>query len=288
MTLYEKDESLEKNKISGEDKPSMKKAEEFLHLFKKGVEFTESLLKENEKLRYMIVRLEEENKALKRRLAEEKRGDELLMKIKELEREKEEILERFKEVEAENRDFAAKYVEIQEENNALANLYVASYQLHSTLDFKEVLQIIMEIIINLIGAEVFAIFLLDEKTGLLSAVASEGVERDALPSVPLGKGVIGKAVRRGENYFANQINVSEPLELMNPIVVVPLRIKERIIGAIVIYKLLRQKESFTNVDYELFSLLAGQAATAIFGSKLYTESERKLSTIQSFINLLSK
>ena len=28
----------------------------------------------------------------------------------------------------------------------LANLYIASYQLHSTLDFKEVLQIILEIV----------------------------------------------------------------------------------------------------------------------------------------------
>ena len=29
-------------------------------------------------------------------------------------------------------------MEIEEENNNLANLYVASYQLHSTLDFDEV------------------------------------------------------------------------------------------------------------------------------------------------------
>lgn len=286
--IHNEDDILEKDRTTGDEKTVTKRAEELLQIFKKGAEFTESLLKENEKLRYKIVRLEEENKILKRRLTEGGRGEELLRKIRELEREKEEILERFKEVEAENRDFAAKYVEIQEENNALANLYVASYQLHSTLDFREVLQIIMEIIINLIGAEIFAIFLLDEKTGMLTAVASEGVERDELPSIPLGKGVIGKAVRRGENYFAKNIIVSEPLELMNPIVVVPLRIKERIIGAIVVYKLLKQKESFTNVDYELFSLLAGQAATAIFGSKLYTESERKLSTIQGFINLLTK
>jgi hypothetical protein len=41
------------------------------------------------------------------------------------------------------------------------------------------------------------------------------------------------------------------------------------------------------VDYELFTLLAGHAATAIFSAKLYSESERKLSTIQSFIGLLS-
>ena len=47
------------------------------------------------------------------------------------------------------------YVEIEEENNNLANLYVASYQLHSTLDSSEVLKVVLEIVINLIGAEIF-------------------------------------------------------------------------------------------------------------------------------------
>ena len=39
---------------------------------------------------------------------------------------------------------------------------------------------------------------------------------------------------------------------------------------------------------ELFTLLAGHAATAILASKLYSQSERKLNTIQGFIDLLTK
>ena len=34
-------------------------------------------------------------------------------------------------------------------------------------------------------------------------------------------------------------------------------------------------------------LLAAHAATAIFSSKLYSQSERKLNTIQSFLDLLT-
>ena len=68
---------------------------------------------------------------------------------------------------------------------------------------------------------------------------------------------------------------------------VPLKIKEHVIGLVVIYKLLQQKDSFSAVDYELFSLLAAHAATAIFSSKLYSQSERKLNTIQSFLDLLT-
>ena len=61
----------------------------------------------------------------------------------------------------------------------------------------------------------------------------------------------------------------------------------KLIGLIVIYRLLQQKDAFSAVDYELFSLLAAHAATAIFSSKLYSQSERKLNTIQSFLDLLT-
>jgi hypothetical protein len=40
------------------------------------------------------------------------------------------------------------------------------------------------------------------------------------------------------------------------------------------------------MDYELFTLLAGHAATAIFSAKLYSASERKLSTLQGFLDML--
>ncbi len=81
---------------------------------------------------------------------------------------------RYRKVEEENKEFADRYIEIEEQNNNLANLYVASYQLHSTLDYREVVRIVQEIVINLIGAEVFHVFIVSEKTGLLEVEISEG------------------------------------------------------------------------------------------------------------------
>jgi transcriptional regulator with GAF, ATPase, and Fis domain len=271
-----------------EGRDAVKRADEFLQVFKKGAEFTQDLLKENERLRFRIVKLEE---TLKERSAGG--GDDsaeavaLREQIAALEQEKEEILGRIKLVEEENQGFANRYVEIEEENNMLANLYIASYQLHSTLDFKEVLQIILEIVINLIGAEEFGILLLDEKTNRLEPVASEGVETTALPSVNVGHGIIGEAVKSGENYFIDSMQ-GYTRDFEKPLVCIPLKIKEHVIGVIVIYKLLVQKDEFTSVDYELFTLLAGHAATAVFSSRMYSDSERKLSTIQGFIDLLTK
>lgn len=271
-----------------DNKDTISRAQDFLQMFKKGAEFTQDLLKENERLRFQVVKLEEtlKNKDLDSQPALVKL-EEMQQKINSLEQEKQEILDRIKSVEEENQSFANRYVEIEEENNMLANLYIASYQLHSTLDSKEVLQIILEIIINLIGAEEFAVVLLDEKTHRLEAVASEGVEISELPVISVGEGIIGNSVKSGNNYFIPSFEGYER-DFENPLVCIPLKIKEHVIGAIVIYQLLVQKEQFSNVDYELFTLLAGHAATAIFSSRLYSESERKLSTIQGFIDLLTK
>jgi transcriptional regulator with GAF, ATPase, and Fis domain len=262
----------------------IKNIDEFLQVFKKGEEFTKELLKENEKLRFKIAELEE---------LIERSGDEARIKVYEdritmLEQEISSMKEKFIQVEEENKDFATKYLEVEEENNNLANLYVASYQLHSTLDFSEVIRIVIEIVINLIGAEKFALLLIDEKSNELVPVASEGMEITAAPKVVIGQGRIGSVAKEGESYFSENLTDVQELNPLEPIVCIPLKIKEHVIGVISIYSLLTQKQDFTNMDYELFNLLAGHAATAIFSSKLYTQSERKLSTIQGFLDLLKE
>jgi nitrate/nitrite-specific signal transduction histidine kinase len=264
------------------DSSISKKADEFLQIFKKGEEFTKDLIKENESLRFRIAQLEETLE----KSEDEKRTRLFEDRIKMLEEELNSILERYRKAEEENKDFASKYLEVEAENNNLANLYVASYQLHSTLDFNDVLRIVLEIVINLIGAEKFAIFLMDDKTNELIPAASEGIPLNDMPKVKIGEGVIGTVGKEGESHFSENITYEANVDAVSPIVCIPLKIKEHVIGVISIYSLFVQKTGFSNVDYELFNLLAGHAATAIFSSKLYTQSERKLTTIQSFLDLL--
>lgn len=262
-----------------------KKSQEFNELINQQKEFLQEVLKENEKLRYQIAQLKSHphNDGLF------KEEIEILRKrVESLEKEREELLFRFQQVEEENKDFAQRYIEVEEQNNNLANLYVASYQLHSTLDFQEVLHIVMEIIINLIGAEVFSIMLLDEKTNELMVLASEGYSDEVkFPKIRIGEGIIGGVAKSGESYYINQATKTYSVDFEHPLACIPLKIKENVIGVININKLLVQKDAFTAVDYELFSMLAGHAATAIFSSKLYSQSERKLNTIQSFLDLLT-
>jgi transcriptional regulator with GAF, ATPase, and Fis domain len=182
------------------------RAEKFLELFNKSRDFTEELLRDNERLRSRLGVLQEENK-----------------------------------------DYAPRYTEIENQNANLASLYVASYQLHSTLDFREVIQIVQDIIVSLIGAKSYAILLLDEDTNELRTIACDG--EDAMPgcedlSTHLGLGNLGTVAATGESLYLTDGNVS----LDRPLAAIPLKIKERVIGLIAIYKLSEEKHVFTAVD----------------------------------------
>lgn len=272
--------------MSEQDPKIISRGEDFLALFKKGAEFTRDLLKENERLRGRLAAVTDRQETAARNPQDwEKLRRELTFRIATLEEECTSVRERLDQVELENSQFAQRYVEVEEENNNLANLYVSSYQLHSTLDLDEVLKIIMEIVINLIGAEVFAVYLISGESSELHPVAAEGMELAAFPKAKLGVGVLGVAIASNESTCWDSKHSDD---LSQPIVCVPLVVQRRPIGAIAVYRLLAQKDGFSALDHELFNMLGGHAATAIFAAKLYSQSERKLNTIQGFIDLLTK
>jgi len=267
--------------MSSPDDP-LTKGHEFLQIVGKAREFTEELLKENERLRFKVASLEASGGGGG---AVDDRVRDLLARVRDLEERLAEMQAKHRKVEDENKEFADRYIEIEEQNNNLANLYVASYQLHSTLDYQEVLRIVQEIVINLIGAEAFHILMVGEKTGQLELETSEG-QTGAPASVAMGDGLVGKAAQSGENFFAETVARREPSPFTEPLAVIPLKIKDSVIGVISIHKLLVQKTQFTTMDYELFTLLAGHAATAIFAAKLYSTSARKLTTLQGFLDMI--
>ena len=262
------------------------RGEEILNILRRGADFTKEVMQDNERLRLRLAELESEQHTAARSPEDwGKLRIELLGRIARLEQENQSFRERLSEVEEENRRFADRYVEIEEENNNLANLYVASYQLHSTLDIDEVLRIVIEIVINLIGAEVFALYLLDGKSTELQVVAAEGAKPSDIPPAQLGVGPLGKAATLTETTCWDPARSDD---YTKPIVVIPLQIQKRPIGAIAIFSLLQQKDGFSALDHELFNVLGGHAATAVFAARLYSQSERKLNTIQGFLDLLAQ
>ena len=143
-------------------------AEEVVRTFGKGKRFAEDLLRENERLRYKILDLQQQA------TGKEASGDGAALGTEEenkrLREELEKIKAHFDNLNRENKDFQTRYEEVELQNENLLNLYVSGYQLHSTLQEDNVLAVIQEILLNLLGAEVFALWIVDQN----SFVSSDG------------------------------------------------------------------------------------------------------------------
>jgi nitrate/nitrite-specific signal transduction histidine kinase len=263
-----------------DDKPAVPEApdlaaskREFIEtFFKRGAEFTEELMRENERLRYRVVQLEEEVKALKNDKPGSAQGSlrELVARIEALETERESLLRRFEGVSSSSQEQIARFHEIERENNNLANLYVASFQLHSTMDLREVTQIILEILLNFVGAKTFAIQLVDDEKGRLRTLASEGIDKSKVPESSVKEGRQGEVIASGQ-LFIDEARLTARADLSRPVIVLPLRTRDKVVGVVVIWDLLQQKTALQEVDHELFNLLGAHAASALQGAKLTAE-----------------
>lgn len=227
-------------------------------------------------LRNHVARLERENATLHRLLADSALADinqELMARLGKLEK-------RLRKVEEEKR------VSLQECEQTIANLYVTSYRLRATLDSAEMLEIIREVLVEMVGVEVFGVLLLDEKRKSLQLVAGKGVE-DRLPSRSLfaGEGVVGEVTASGEPFFFEPKSPAER-EAHLPLAAIPLNNDAQAVGVIVIYKLLSQKSRFSPTDLQLLELLATHAAAALVSSRLHDSTRRRLKTMEGFLQLM--
>jgi len=260
------------------------KREQFLQtFFQKGAQFATDLLQENERLRYREAELAAELEALKRSLSSESGVRELLQRLHDAEREKHELLERFQHAQAVTRQYNERYQEIERELNDLASLYVASYQLHSTLDVRSVVRHIREMLHQLVGAQVFAVYFADETTRALGPIVTHGVEGAALPKVAAGEGHIGRAFTTGETTVA--ASIIDTTDYDAPLACIPLRVEERVVGVIAVFRLLPQKRRFEPLDFELFKLLGAHAATALVGARLYARIAGKPLALDEYRDL---
>src|SRR4051812_4394013 len=222
--------------------------------FRKGAQFTEELLKENERLRERISDLERENGKLRAHLASDEAIRDLLRKIEDLEREKQDLLGRSARAEAVRANYSHMYEEVEGELANFANLYVATAQLHSARSVRGVLRALKELLAQLLGAAAFAVYFVSDDGEELIAIASEGVTAADVARVSAKKGPIGRSFTTGEVAYDVARDVSKG-SLEDPVAIVPLQIDGRVHGAIVIFGTLTQKTEFVNIDRELFKLL---------------------------------
>ncbi len=220
--------------------------------------YVEKLLKENETLGTVLVKKESEKLALEEKVLT------LKEQLSRHEREQVCLRRQMAEIEANNQRFTKEDLDIEHQNANLANLYVTSYRLHGTLDRGEVLSIIQEILINLVGSEEVALFEMDEHGEALTLACSFGIDEERYRSVAVGSGVIGKVAETGKPFFGT----GDPESEDGVTACIALKVDDKVTGVITVFGLLPQKLGLEAVDHELFELLGTHAAVALYSSGL--------------------
>lgn len=187
-------------------------------------------------------------------------------------------------VEGERQALSCRLNEVEHQVGRMMTLYVATYQLHSTLDPVEVQSTIAEIALNLIGAEQFVLILRDDEDKGYQVRLNQGdanVRWARSLRYEGGDPLVDSALTDGGLRFGP--HPDSPV-----LAVVPLRVQDVSIGALAILKLLSHKPALVKEDHDLLDLLGAHAASALFASRMYAKTARKLRTLEGLIKLVNQ
>ncbi len=229
--------------------------------FENGRQIAGELVQEIEAARRRLQELESDNAALRLQLRSDTAIRDLLQRIDNLEAERKNLNARVEDAEHLARNELAHAAAVENELANLASLYVASSQLHATMDPREVIQVMGQLLLQFVGAGAYVIYTAEGDN--LIPVASEGLPLDQLRAERVGEGAVGAA------FMVQDMLVHENRAASDPIVTVPFRVGDEPVGAVSVYRLLEQKGTLEDADFELLRMLATQGATALAGARLH-------------------
>lgn len=240
--------------------------EAFVRQFlRRGFELTEDVLAENRGLRDQIQKAQEDNARLRAALASNDAIRDLIKKIDGLEAERQHLVSETSTLAENSKRNEERTNEVEQELHDLANLYIASSHLHATLSVRGVVRHMRELLQQLLGAERYAIFVLREPDRA-SVLVAEGI--DPATVIQVGEGAIGTVIATGRARVVEG-PPQPPGSLESPLAIIPLRVRERVLGAIVVVSVFEQKERWAAVDHELLDLMGAQAGIALLSARLF-------------------
>jgi putative methionine-R-sulfoxide reductase with GAF domain len=166
----------------------------------------------------------------------------------------------------------------------LATLYEITQVLNSSLDLTETLNVVMDSLIHLTGAERGCLMLLDEEGDLgIRAAQHFGNGNAACSDLELSQTVVRKAMEEGQPVLTTNAQLDPRFSAydsvvgyhLRSIVCVPLRLRGRVIGALYLDNRVREGV-FSEERLPLLMAFANQAAAAIENARLYTMTDQAL------------
>ncbi|WP_138502750.1 ATP-binding protein [Nostoc sp. PA-18-2419] len=145
-------------------------------------------------------------------------------------------------------------------------------QLTTSLDRRQIAQLVLQEMSQLIESSAGMIFLLSPDTAEFEIIGEFGAFFGQ-NQPELGKGIIGSIIESGRAELVNDVQADSRLwaqKNINALICVPLRAKERVIGAIAIGT--EKTDSYRTEHLKLVTIFASQSAIAIEKALLYEQS----------------
>jgi GAF domain-containing protein len=192
-----------------------------------------------------------------------------------------ELFSRIADLEGNLREVEELLARTEQQAAQLAGLYVATYQLHASLETRDVLSAVADIAVNLLGAEVFSIWTRDEQGRFERAPESSDTTDSAQSS---GRSKDGDALFEACTKAARP--QFGPTTGADQMAAVPFVAQGEVVGVLLVERFLRHKQAITSQDWELLDLLAAHAASALLAARAFAIARRKLQTYEGLLGFL--
>ncbi len=196
------------------------------------------------------------------------------------------------------------YDELGEESAALARqtdsqqrLLQINENLLRTLDPASVLELIADGLKSVVWYDNFSIYRADQEMRVLNPVLARDRNARAVLAFPIerGSGLTWWSVEHREPVLLNDalndprvIQIPGTIEEEEAMIIVPLVSGDEVIGAMNIARSGGAEVAFTDADFELVQLFAGQAAVAITNARLYEQLRTRVDAQRSLAEIAAQ
>lgn len=188
---------------------------------------------------------------------------------------------------------ASLYQQATERAREMTVSYRIAQQIVATLDYEQVLDLILKTIRGTFGYANCAILLIDEDQRHLYIGAANGYPRHIVRDIRLGidppQGITGRVAATGKMIYAPDIRriryYVRAIRSVRSEAAIPMRIRGELVGVLDIES--ERVNAFSPQDLRMFEMFASQAAIALENARLFNET-RRLSLTDSLTRIANR
>jgi len=173
----------------------------------------------------------------------------------------------------------------------LEALYRADERLHASLRLPDVLQALVDLAAEMLGADKTSVLLWDAEREHLAVQAAHGFRPDTIPRMayPRGEGISTRVATDGEPIAVGDVRIDPRIsariraineaEGIRSLISVPIKVADEVVG--VFNANCTEPRSFTADEQRLLLALGQRAATAITNARLYAQADQRLHELEA-------